>query len=194
MSKSPIPDSVDGRKVFAQQAHIDGELAIERFGKSSKINDLLAGLAGLIRVSLDFASEPQLGRVIRGHLSARIQVSCQRCLHALDIEVADDIRLAVLDSVDQLDRLKRLEELDKQLDPWFCSDDSRVDLVRLIEEQLLLSIPIVNYHDDGKCMERIGYSSDQAWIDASNNGTIPANPFAVLSKLKHNKRKDESDS
>ena len=38
------------------------------------------------------------------------------------------------------------------MDPWIC-EDHKLDLAEMVEEQLILCMPLVSYHDSGDCVE-----------------------------------------
>ena len=64
---------------------------------------------------------------------------CQRCLQPLDLVVEDDINLVLVETEE---KAKGLEEL---YDPWIC-ETYKINLADLVEEQLLLALPIVCLH------------------------------------------------
>ncbi|NKB31712.1 MAG: hypothetical protein GKR91_01265 [Pseudomonadales bacterium] len=76
-----------------------------------------------------------------------------------------------------------MANLNPKYDPWIC-DDFKLVLAGLIEEQLMLCMPIVNFHEDKACLDKLGYKkikigpTDEESIDSDEN------PFAVLKALK----------
>ena len=77
MPESLLPTYVDTRKVFLQQEEISGSVALE---KLPRFADSLADNQGVINVELRFSTNESNLKVIKGHLSARVEVFCQRCL------------------------------------------------------------------------------------------------------------------
>lgn len=132
-----------------------------------------------IQIQLKFSIDESRQRLIQGKLRASVHVSCQRCLEPLAIELTDDIRLALIDNEDAIG------SLDAGLDPWICADH-KLELAGLVDEQLMLCMPIVNLHSVGDCLARVNYSTGavDGPLDAGRGND--ENPFSVLKVLKEN--------
>ena len=168
-----MPVWVDVRKACARELEVSGTISLQRL---PRFRDYLASHSADITVHLGFATDRDGQRLIRGELSARIEMTCQRCLQPLTRELQEPIRLALSGS----DAESRLVSLDSPWDPWICTED-KLQLAELVEEQLILALPIVGLHDDTGCIDRLQYDNQPDHPD-----TEPAcGPFAVLGKLKH---------
>ena len=174
MSEAQIPAYVDVRKVFDQQAEFYGLVSLERL---PRFTDCLATETGEVRAKLRFSVTDTGRRVILGEISVTAEVACQRCLEPVSIELADEIELAVLDDESQL------ESLEERWDPWIVSDP-KIQLASLVEEQLMLCLPLVSYHPDPNCVDALGYEQPDLDIEADTEGEGRENPFAVLKTLK----------
>jgi len=173
MSDSPVPAYVDTRKIFLQQGNIAGFVPLERL---DRFRGILASNQGSVFVELDFSTTDSGQRIISGRISAKVDVICQRCLEPLGIVLEDDIKLALLKDE------SKISSLDVELDPWICPDN-KLDLASLVEEQLMLCMPIVSYHEAADCSRKLGYTTGQDKSTANGtNGVV--NPFSVLKSLK----------
>ena len=76
-----------------------------------------------------------------------------------------------------------ITELDSSLEPWISSEYKLV-LSELVEEQLMLCMPIVNYHENEDCLELLAYKKAELRSDESAQADSKENPFAVLKVLK----------
>ncbi|MEX2469168.1 MAG: DUF177 domain-containing protein [Pseudohongiellaceae bacterium] len=175
MSERPVPAYVDTRKVFQQEAEIAGAVPLQclpRFRQS------LAGDAAQVSVALAFTSNDSGQRLITGVVRATVDVICQRCLEPLTIALEDEIRLALVPGESEA------AGLEPDLDPWI-NEDYRLDLAPLVEEQLMLCMPIVSYHADGRCKEALSYRAgpDPETTQDAGEG-VEENPFSVLKLLK----------
>lgn len=99
---------------------------------------------------------------------------CHRCLAPMEYQVASIYRTAILETESQLRYLD--DEADDFLFFYECSDDGRfLPILDLLEDELLLEIPLSATHDD--CTMAV----EQA-------GELPEepkeNPFAVLQGIK----------
>jgi uncharacterized protein len=74
-------------------------------------------------------------------VQAVLPLVCQRCLRPVIIEVRSDARVALVADLDAADRL------DSSVEPVVV-EDGRVALRDLVEEELLLAVPLVPRHED----------------------------------------------
>jgi uncharacterized protein len=109
-------------------------------------------------------------------LSARttVHLQCQRCLAAVDVplEVSRAFRF-VADEVSA-------ERLDEELEDEVLVLGRSLDLHELVEDELLLAMPIVPRHD--VCPEAPTLSFGEEDVD--DQPGAPAHPFAALAALK----------
>lgn len=174
MSDSPIPVYVDTRKAFMQEGKISGEVSLDRL---PRFLDSLATNLGTVNVELSFDFNESRQRIISGHLQAQVEVVCQRCLEPLAIALADDIKLALLRDE------AAAEGLESELDPWIC-EDYKLDVATLVEEQLILCMPLVSYHQSGECIGKKDYIAPQQNAGgAVQSQKADENPFSVLKSL-----------
>ncbi|MFM1895086.1 MAG: hypothetical protein RLZZ385_160 [Pseudomonadota bacterium] len=159
MSDSPLPGSVDARKIFASGGSVRGFVDLRRL---QNLVSLLAEPRGEARVWLNFLLDSGGRRSIVGGVTATLKVKCQRCLQPLDIHIDEPVNL-VLVADDAAAKL-----LDTSVDPWI-SQEPRIDLLGLVEEQLVLSLPIVSYHQSGPCGELMSYTADSTDEPLSDN-------------------------
>ena len=158
MTDSALPAYVDTRKIFLQQAQIDGTVALERLSRFR---------------SLQFSVNKSGQKLIGGKLSADVEVCCQRCLQPFVINLADDINLVLFSNEEVA-----AGQLGPKLEPWIC-EDYRLDLASVVEEQLILCMPIVNYHPGKNCLDKLDYKKQ-----GENHTDSTTNPFSVLRTLK----------
>ncbi len=175
MTDTLIPDYVDAKKIFTQQAVIIGKLPVSKF---ERFSELLANTSGFVEISLKFSLNEDCRRVISGVLKADVEVLCQRCLDVTTITLEDVFQLALVESESQADKLP------KDLEPWFCTDTKLV-LADIIEEQLILAMPIVSYHKVS-CAQNGPSKRSTPQEEVSKSSDIPdkQNPFAILQSLK----------
>ncbi|MES3006409.1 MAG: YceD family protein [Pseudomonadota bacterium] len=175
MTDTLIPDYVDAKKIFTQQAVISGSLPVARF---ERFSDLLANTSGFVEITLKFFLNEDFRRVISGELKADVEVLCQRCLEGTTITLEDHFQLALVESDSQADKLP------KDLEPWFCTDTKLV-LADVVEEQLILVMPIVSYHQES-CTQNVLLKPDTVneEVSKSLDKADKPNPFAILQSLK----------
>ncbi len=181
MSEGQLPAYVDIRRAFLQDELVSGFVSLERL---PRFREILASEEASIETELRFSLNREGERQISGKLSMQGEVPCQRCLEPVAVQIQDTIRLVLVDSESAAANLK------PDWDPWL-SGDYKLQLAEIVEEQLLLSLPIVNYHSDEECIERLDYQQqiDEARTAKSAEQIEEAkeNPFAVLKVLKEDK-------
>ncbi len=149
------------------------------------MNRLAASLChqnGEVEVDLAFDIDPQAAKVLRGHLKTSVALECQRCMKAVETVLESEVSLAFVDS----------EAVGKQLpseyEPYLL-DTPAVILRELVEDELILALPIVAFHLEDECEVAVLKHEAEAHIPLPDAENRP-NPFKALAGLK----KTEPDS
>ena len=138
-----------------------------------RLQEYLAGDEADIWAAISFTLDDSGRKHITGSIKAKLRVECQRCLEPLSIDLLEEFNLILV--ADEA----AAKDLEKQFDPWII-EDNKIFLADVIDEQLVLSMPIVNYHHSGPCAELTGHKSDADETEVAK----ATNPFAVLASLK----------
>ena len=171
MLKGPIPPHVDPRKLADRAAILEGEWPLAQF---SRVCELLVSDAGIAHARLQFGREERGLIVMRGDLEVEVQMVCQRCLEPANIPVHSEFVYAVLREGASQDSLpKSYDALEVGEEP--------LDLLSLVEDELLLALPIVPAHDPDACRHPAGFA---AAPEPSVEEVPRSNPFDVLAQLK----------
>jgi len=169
-----LPIYVDIRKVFDLGVVIEGKISLDRLPRFS---ECLANCSGEVSGKLEFLVTETGNRVILGSVSASVEVVCQRCLEPLELELSDEIQLALIESESQI------YSLEARWDPWLINGP-KITVAGLIEEQLILCMPLVSYHPNDRCIESLEYKQVTERRSAESKPGVVRNPFKVLSALK----------
>jgi len=174
MSNEPFPRRADLFKLAHQGAHISSHVDVARL---KRFADALAGDSGVVSVDLQFGVDEQGVRFIRGNLATDVKVLCQRCLQPMDLHVGSEVSIALVRNEDQT------HSLPKRYEPVIVSDEEETELTDIIEDDLLLSLPLVNYHPEEECT---GLSRYEAEADEESPAPLEevVNPFSILEQLK----------
>ena len=120
---------------------------------------------------LVLGADPQIWLHLKAY--AEVNLTCQRCLdHVFCPLQVDRHFLFVKDETAAL-------EWDEAIEEEVLEMTSSLDVRALVEDELLLALPLVPRHE--MCSHQ---SSTAAWLDAQQEESSTANPFAVLAKLK----------
>ncbi len=164
MPARPFIDSLD----FARNGQqITGEILVNQLSRLSDVfeskQDLLqytvTGRVGLYEI-------PQLDVALTG----TAQIICQRCLQGMTyaVAVSNSICLRTQAQLAELDNSDVDEEYESVL------ADAQLDVWQLLEEEILLSLPIAPKHLIGECQT----------VNGSQPQQKESHPFAALAKLK----------
>lgn len=163
MYARPFIDSLD----FAVNGmQIDTQVP---FAELPRLLDVLDNPQGVLHYTLQGGLD-SLGRpVLDVSINGVCQLRCQRCLNGMDYAIQHEARLLLCDQA-ALDVLEDEEEFDGIL------ADAHLDVLALLEDEILLSLPIAPKHESGACQvaEGEGKQKDER------------HPFAALEKLKRN--------
>lgn len=117
-------------------------------------------------------SEPELW--LRLSAQACVSMRCQRCLGALPVPLDVDRWIRFVGDAAQA------EALDAELEDDVLELQRQMDLLELIEDELLLALPLVPRHE-GACPQPLPMASSAGEAAAED---APPHPFAALAKLK----------
>jgi uncharacterized protein len=170
MSNGPIPPQVDPRKLADRGVTLEGELALANM---PRVCEQLLSDAGVVRVRLGFSRDEQRAVVISAVLDTEVQMICQRCLEPAVLPIHSESMLAVVREEAEH------RALPKGYDVLEVGDDP-LDLLTLVEDELLLALPIVPVHEPEVCQQPAGLAEQQP----GQNEVKRSNPFGVLAQLK----------
>ena len=126
----------------------------------------LAGGVGNAQGRASFSRERGLA-VVDLSVEASLPLTCQRCLAPMAWPVASHARVAIVADLGVADRVA--PDLETVLAP-----DGRITVGDLVEEELLLSLPIVAMHADSECCRA---------MPGDEPGEETQKPFAGLAAL-----------
>jgi len=168
MLRGAVPRHADLRKLAAAGGAISGSIPLAAL---ERVRDELATDAGDVEIDLRFGIDEEGYRVVEGTVSATLELVCQRCLESVSVPVSSELHLAMVWSEDEIPSLpSRFEGLVVGTDP--------VDLFEVVEEELLLALPLVPRHEAAQCGAPRGSGSHDALEPV-------ARPFEALARLKN---------
>jgi uncharacterized protein len=142
--------------------------------KLSRLRDTLASDEGSVEAFCEFSRDEERRSVVAISVKASLQVSCQRCLEPMPVQISSENRLAIVGDDEQA------RQLPTSLDPLVVPGE-KCDLWSLVEDELMLGLPIVSYHDTDECRALLQeYSEPPSLTEESEQD----NPFKVLEQLK----------
>jgi uncharacterized protein len=168
-----LPRLIDPRKFAQQGVNFKGKVAISDM---QRLNSLLANDSGEVQADLVFDIDEQRHRSLTGQADVVVEMTCQRCLDASKQPLQVFFNLAMVWSDEQASNLPN------SVDPWIV-EEGQSDIYQVIEDELILNLPMVAYHDHD-CIAKSLYSSDEKEAAVDEQESKQSNPFQVLKQLK----------
>ncbi len=164
-----LPEFIEPLRLAELGRSLKGRLPLARF---RRLAESLHDSDGE-DVELEFGVDEQGRPRVVGRVCARLEVICQRCLTpmVLPMDLAVRLYLAVADEPDVADGFETLSVSDK---PMLLAD--------IVEDELILGLPLVAMHSRDACAARTEYSAG-----ADKAPEKHENPFAALAALKKDK-------
>ena len=164
-----LPSQIDPERLSRKGESISGEYAVNELGR-------LAGLVydteGNVNFKLEFSfiENPKLP-LITGQLKAHLNLVCQRCLDAFHHQIEREIKLVVINKdFDQ-------ETIPAEYEFVVSNHAADLKLKDLIEDEIILAIPISIMHDENECKA--------SKLVKSVNRENKTSPFAILKDIGH---------
>ncbi len=166
---------IDPYKMAKRHMTLQDKVAVVDLQRASK---LLASYAGEVVCQVDFSTDLEDFCVINGELHGILTMCCQRCLKNFKREVCCEFAVSPVKN----DAEAKL--LPSGYEPVIV-EDGKIDLLQLLEDELILGLPIVAAHDDNEldCIQSIGIVEQE----------LTRRPFQVLQTLQLNKKSQPAE-
>jgi uncharacterized protein len=179
MSKDNLPIHVDPIRLAENSAELHGKLLVKNMPRlcSSLLNS-----EGEVEVHIQFGVDRQGIRNLEGQVRAILTLECQRCMEPFTYEVVSDFNYGMVNAEEDA------KALPGSYDPVLVKD-GRLNIQDMVEEELIVDLPIVSMHDPKDCkiqlpLEVIGDVEPLPEVEKES-------PFKIIESLKVKKPKQE---
>lgn len=172
-----LPQKVDPFRFAENEVNLEGVIPLKDM---ERLLPSLLSDEGQVAVNLVFGIDGQGIPTVRGHYDTYFVLQCQRCMGAFKYAVSGELLLGIVAKEEDIDTLP------KGYDAVISKDGSLI-LKDIIEDELILSLPIVFMHDATDCkvtMPLMIGSSQQAEVEKEN-------PFKVIELLRVKRNVDK---
>lgn len=169
------PQFIEPLRLARQGAHIHGSLPLAAM---ARLQQAVHEATGEAEFKLEFRREANGIQSIMGDFSVTVSMICQRCLQPMAVNVSGDIQLGIVRGGQEA------EQLPPGYEPLQV-DEGPLKLQDLIEDELLLALPIAPRHSQTQCL-----LSNMADAEAGQPASADRQrqyPFTELATLKRNK-------
>ena len=175
-----LPQIIDPLSLCKRGGELVGEIPLDSM---ERLKATVVNVVGGASVELKFSISGRAEKLITGQIGAVVFAECQRCLQPVELKLNCNVNLQLVKDE------AAAAELVSEREPLLFQIDSEYQLLEIVEDELLLSLPIVALHDKEVCQisaNKLESSSEQTdSIDKSN--IEKSNPFSSLSSLKKTK-------
>ncbi|MBR9727761.1 23S rRNA accumulation protein YceD [Shewanella intestini] len=172
MQTVKIPVSIDPIRASTSGLRYEGTVPSKQ---NKRLNELCAGDCSDVTVSLECGVDIQGIVYLKGKAVTELTLLCQRCMTPYTTKVTVEFSFSPCKTKEEID------ELPDAYEPIECNEIGEVRLHQLIEDELIIAMPIIPMHQNADC--NLG-TSDIAVGEIEPSQEERPNPFAVLEKLK----------
>lgn len=167
-----LPVHLDPVALADRGRELGGRVPIESF---ERLADALHSREGDLEAVLRFGRDEDGRRSLRGQVQGALQLVCQRCLAPYAFAVDLDLALVLVDSEAEADALP------EELDALVVGDRRSMHTVDMIEDDLILALPIVpRCGDADACRPAVELLDSEALESEGGRGVERQRPFADL--------------
>jgi uncharacterized protein len=141
MLKGTLPILINHRRLASDNARLEGSIPLSRF---TRFIEMLVDDSGEVAAKVDFRKGHKRKTLVVGAVEATVKVVCQNCMTPANVDISATVRLLIVGSDDELAALAEND------DGMVCVEE-QVLLVDLLEDELILAMPMVGRHADGLC-------------------------------------------
>jgi uncharacterized protein len=171
MANVKLPKKLDPNKSAQKRSSYDGiYLAHEMLRYTSAV----VAAKAEVPVKVEFLKDAQSLTYFKGEMHSQVQLICQRCNKVFDHSVHSEFCFTPVQGTEQLDLLPDAYE------PVQVDDHGEIDLFELLEDELILSLPLVALHSPEECEVK----AENMQFGKIDPEPMRENPFAVLKELK----------
>lgn len=171
MQKARLPEVIHPLRFAETRRSLNGVVPLagmQRLGES------VLSLEGDADVVVNGEVDPEKRAFLSGRVEATLTVICQRCLKPMRLPVDSEFLLSPVRSEEEA------EDLPETYDPVMLGDEDSIDLWALVEDELMLCLPVVALHEPEDCSADVSVYEGSAEPEKVEK----PNPFAVLEQLK----------
>ena len=167
-----LPKEIDPLRLAQNGLKLTGQLAI---ADMPRLVQSLQSSEGVVDVDIAFDVDEINTPYMRGEFITTATMTCERCMKAMQVNLKVNCLLAMVTNE------RKIEGLAEQYDPWLLETSDDILLSSVVEDELILALPLVPRHDEA-CLPAEHWSAGETLIEEEK-----VSPFAILSTLKTKK-------
>lgn len=167
-----LPKDIDPFKLAQNGLTLEGTLPVSAMGRlSESLSSNDGNVAVMMRFDVDETGLPYM----YGEFNSKLSLICERCMAPMLMDVNVECYLAIIKSE------RQIEELAEMYEPWLIENNDPILLSSIVEDELILGLPLVPRHEHACLPKEAWYRGDE--VDESEKEK-KVSPFEVLASLK----------
>jgi len=167
-----LPIEIDPFRLAKNGLILEGELQLSQM---KRLSGSLHDNSGTVHVKMNFDLDKVLGTpYMNGEFTTSLSLICERCSEPMQYKVKTTCSLAIVSNE------QKIEGLAEQYEPWVIENDDPVMLSSIVEDELILAVPLIPKHDHSCLPAEAWFAGDEIEVDVEKKES----PFAVLAALK----------
>ena len=168
-----MPVQIDPFRFAVKREHLLGKIPLKQL---KRLTAELESSEGDVDVDVNFTIDDDGTTLLQGTINTEVQLICQRCLETMPHQLDIEFQLALVKTEAEMERLGDQYES-------CLIEDTPIMFSDLIEDELLLALPVIPKHLDDSCTQKV-WSHQQTGDKHSKS----VNPFNELADLKTDKQ------
>jgi len=172
MQKVKIPITIDPTRTAQKRLSYDGIIPMNTL---TRFTELLADSAGDVAVLVNCGTDEQGLVFIEGQARCTVSLTCERCGDLMSLAIDSSFAYTPVKGDDSAH-----DDIPERYDVIEKNEHGEVNLRQLVEDELILALPLFPMHDVDQC--------DPTKLQTSFGHIEPEpekpNPFAILQELK----------
>jgi uncharacterized protein len=136
-----LPQLIDPLECLGQQQVFEGTVDSDQL---TRLSEQLSGIEASIPYKLSFYQDDAGRCIVQCDITTCLNVVCQRCAQKMELPIKVASHLCVIAND------KAAEGLPKNYEP-LVSIEGMISPLEVIEEELILAIPMIPRHDEMEC-------------------------------------------
>lgn len=177
MQKVKIPITIEPAKAAMKRMTYDGYVVSNKFKRLLEVAEVVSET---VDVTIECGVDQQDLVVIKGSVKTDLILTCQRCGNGVPYHAETEFTYTpVLDAAEESE-----EPIPEAYDEIEVDEFGAINLIQLVEDELMLALPIVAMHDPEDCEVS---EKDMTFGELAPEATEEkkSNPFDVLKQLKN---------
>lgn len=171
MSSLQLPLHIDPIRMADVGSTFVGTMPLKTL---DRLENVISNQQDEITVQLEFGKDIEGIRFVHGLISGQVELVCQRCLKPFMLAIKSEFALSPVKDDQEAKELSTLYE------PLLMTNE--ILLKTIIEDELLLNLPLVPMHPVEECSVKLAESEPEV--------VKKTNPFSQLANLKIKQQKD----